>query len=80
MDIEAIRRYYDYWCAYDAMLIMTQTSYVPWHIVDTNDQERAYLYCIAHLVDSAPWTRPSSDSPSCPRGGPRATISRRTPP
>jgi polyphosphate kinase 2 len=55
MDIEAVRRYYDYSRAYDEMFEVTHTRKSPWHLVDANSQKRARLNCIAHLLDTIPW-------------------------
>jgi polyphosphate kinase 2 (PPK2 family) len=51
MDLEARRRWFDYAHARDDMMAATDTGHAPWHIVDSNDQRRARLNCIAHLLD-----------------------------
>jgi polyphosphate kinase 2 len=55
IDLEARRRWYDYSLARDDMLAATDTSHAPWHIVDSNDQRRARLNCISHLLDRLPY-------------------------
>jgi len=55
MDVEAHSRWYDYSRARDDMLLATDTQYAPWYIVDSNDQRRARLNCISHLLSLIPY-------------------------
>jgi len=55
MDLESHRRWYDYSRARDAMFAATDTPENPWHVVDSNDQRRARLNCIAHLLSLIPY-------------------------
>lgn len=55
MDTEAHRRWYDYSRARDAMFAATDTQDSPWYVVDANDQKRARLNCIAHLLSLIPY-------------------------
>ena len=55
LDLEAMRHFYDYSRAYDRMFAETHTEAAPWYVVDSNDQKRARLNCIAHLLDTIPW-------------------------
>src|SRR3981189_1674746 len=57
MDLESHRRWYDYSRARDAMLAATDTPQSPWHVVQTDDKERARLNCISHLLDVVPWKK-----------------------
>jgi len=66
LDLEAMRRYYDYSRAYDEMFAVTHTEVSPWHIVDANDQKRARLNCIAHLLDTVPWEHVEWEAPKLP--------------
>ena len=66
MDLEAIRRYYDYSRAYDEMFSATHTAVSPWNIVDANSQKRARLNCIAHLLDTVPWQPIPWEAPELP--------------
>jgi polyphosphate kinase 2 len=50
MDVESYRRWYDYSRARDAMLMATDRELTPWHIVRADDQKRARLNCISHLL------------------------------
>jgi polyphosphate kinase 2 len=55
MDLESHRRWYDYSRARDAMFAATDTPQNPWYVVDSNDQRRARLNCIAHLLSLIPY-------------------------
>jgi polyphosphate kinase 2 (PPK2 family) len=55
MDLESHRRWYDYSRARDAMFAATDTPESPWYVVDANDQRRARLNCIAHLLSLIPY-------------------------
>jgi polyphosphate kinase 2 len=54
-DLEAHRRWYDYSRARDAMFAATDTLEAPWYVIDANDQRRARLNCIAHLLSQIPY-------------------------
>jgi len=66
MDLEARRRWYDYSRACDAMFAATHTSWAPWYLVDTNDQSRARLNCMSHLLSQLPWTEVAWEVPALP--------------
>jgi polyphosphate kinase 2 len=55
MDLESHRRWYDYSRARDAMFAATDTPEAPWYVVNTDDQRRARLNCIAHLLSLIPY-------------------------
>jgi polyphosphate kinase 2 len=55
MDMESHRRWYDYSRARDAMFAATDTLEVPWYVIDAEDQKRARLNCIAHLLSQIPY-------------------------
>ncbi len=55
MDLEAQARWYDYSRARDAMFEATDTPESPWNVVDANDQRRARLNCISHLLSLIPY-------------------------
>lgn len=57
MDLESHRRWYDYSRARDAMFAATDTPESPWHVVQTDDKQRARLNCISHLLRIVPWER-----------------------
>ncbi len=54
-DLEAHRRWYDYSRARDAMFEATDTLEAPWYVLDAEDQRRARLNCIAHLLSQIPY-------------------------
>jgi len=54
VDVEAHRRYEDYTRARDEMLRRTDIPEAPWYLVDAEDQRRARLNAIAHLLETVP--------------------------
>ena len=66
MDLEAVGRYYDYSQAADAMFAATHTEWAPWYVVDANDQKRARLNCIAHLLGQIPYEPMKWKKPDLP--------------
>ncbi len=66
MDIQAVKRYYDYSRARDDMFAHTHTEWAPWYVVDANDQKRARLNCIAHLLDQIPYEDIPWEKPELP--------------
>ena len=57
MDLPARERWYEYSRARDRMLEATDTEFSPWHIVRSDDKERARLNCIADLLSRIPYKR-----------------------
>jgi polyphosphate kinase 2 len=55
MDMESHRRWYDYSRARDAMFAATDCPESPWYVVDSHDQRRGRLNCIAHLLSLIPY-------------------------
>jgi polyphosphate kinase 2 len=55
MDLESYARWYDYSRARDVMLEATDAEYAPWHIVRSDDKQRARLNCISHLLSLIPY-------------------------
>jgi polyphosphate kinase 2 len=55
MDVEAQARWYDYSRARDAMFAATDYPETPWYVVPSNDQRRARLNCISHLLSVIPY-------------------------
>jgi polyphosphate kinase len=66
-DLEAHRRWYDYSRARDAMFAATDTEESPWHIIDAEDQRRARLNCIAHLLSLIPYDAVASKPVRLPK-------------
>jgi polyphosphate kinase 2 len=71
IDLEAYRRYYDYSRARDAMLAATDQPETPWYLVDANNQRRARLNCIAHLLSQIPYTEVPREPTTLPERLPR---------
>jgi polyphosphate kinase len=67
IDLEARKRYDDYSKARDDMFGHTDTPDSAWYVVDANDQPRARLNCIAHLLSSIPHGRPKRPKPRFPK-------------
>lgn len=55
MDYESHRRWYDYSRARDDMFKATDLDETPWYVIDSNDQKRGRLNCIAHLLSCIPY-------------------------
>jgi len=71
MDIESVRRWWDYTAAYQRMIEATHTPEAPWHIVPADDKRRARLNLIRHLLDSIPYKKVGMDLPKIPKAQPR---------
>lgn len=54
IDLAARTKYREYGEARDAMFRATHTKKAPWYVVNANDQRRARLNMIAHLLDALP--------------------------
>jgi polyphosphate kinase 2 len=67
MDVKAASRWYDYSRARDDMLLATDTQFAPWYIVDSTDQRRARLNCIAHLLSLIPYKEIKRDRIKLPK-------------
>jgi polyphosphate kinase 2 (PPK2 family) len=57
MDLKSYSRWYDYSRARNAMLQATDTSWAPWHVVNSNDKKRARLNTITHILAHTPMRR-----------------------
>jgi polyphosphate kinase len=72
MDIESVRRWWDYTAAYQRMIQATHTPEAPWYIVPADDKRRARLNLIRHLLDSIPYKKVDIDLPKIiPKPQPR---------
>ena len=71
MDIESIRRWWDYTAAYRRMIEATHTPEAPWHIVPADDKRRARLNLIRHLLESIPYKKLEIDLPKIPKSQPQ---------
>ena len=68
IDFEARTKYADYTTARDEMLERTDTPEAPWYIVDADDQKRARLNLMQHLLDLIPQRRREKKVPLPERG------------
>jgi polyphosphate kinase 2 len=57
IDLEATPRYGDYTAARDEMMRRTDIPESPWYVVDSDDQRRARLNLMAHLLELLPQRR-----------------------
>jgi polyphosphate kinase len=71
MDVESVRRWWDYTKAYRAMLEATNTQFSPWHVVPADDKRRARLNLIRHMLSSIPYEKVRVDLPEIPKAAPR---------
>ncbi len=55
MDLEARRRWLDYSRAKDEMFAHTDIKQAPWYVVNSDNQKRARLNCIHHLLNLIPY-------------------------
>lgn len=67
MDLESHRRWYDYSRARDEMFRATDQEDTPWFVVDSNDQRRGRLNCIAHLLSRVPYEEVPHEKPKLPK-------------
>jgi polyphosphate kinase len=66
MDVESVRRWWDYTRAYQAMIEATDTPAAPWYVVPADDKRRARLNLIRHLLDQVPYRKVAADLPEIP--------------
>ena len=71
MDLESHRRWYDYSRARDAMFMATDTPDSPWYVVDSHDQRRGRLNCIAHLLSLIPYKEVPREKVKLPKRQPK---------
>jgi polyphosphate kinase len=67
MDLKSYNRWYDYSRARDDMFKATDTPWAPWHVIRSDDKERARLNAISHLLAQIPYQHPSHDKPILPK-------------
>ena len=67
MDVELVRRWWDYTEAYQAMIAATDSATTPWYIVPADDKRRARLNLIRHLLDQIPYRKVEVDLPKIPK-------------
>ncbi|MGB7156573.1 MAG: polyphosphate kinase 2 [Tepidisphaeraceae bacterium] len=57
MDLPSRSRWFEYSRARDMMLKATDTKRAPWHILRSDDKQRARLNCIAHILKLIPYKK-----------------------
>ena len=67
MDVESVRRWWDYTQAYQAMIEATDSPAAPWYIVPADDKRRARLNLIRHLLDQIPYRKVEPSLPKIPK-------------
>jgi polyphosphate kinase 2 len=67
MDVESVRRWWDYTAAYQDMLAATDTPATPWYIVPADDKRRARLNLISHILEQIPYRKIKPDLPKIPK-------------
>jgi polyphosphate kinase len=70
MDLESHRRWYDYSRARDDMFAATDTPDTPWYVVNANNQRRARLNCIAHMLSLIPYQEIAHEEVKLPKRQP----------
>lgn len=55
MDLESRSRWVEYSQAKDIMFSHTDIKQAPWYVVEADDKKRAWLNCIAHLLNLIPY-------------------------
>ena len=67
MDVESVRRWWDYTQAYQAMLVATDTPLTPWYVVPADDKRRARLNLISHMLSQIPYKKVKPELPKIPK-------------
>jgi polyphosphate kinase 2 len=67
MDIESFTKWDDYTEARDAMFAATHTAWAPWHVVVSDDKERARLNLISHFLSMVPYERDAREKVKLPK-------------
>jgi len=67
MDLKSYSRWYDYSGARDDMFKATDTPWAPWHVVRSDDKQRARLNVISHLVSQIPYEHLPREKPVLPK-------------
>ena len=67
MDVESVRRWWDYTEAYQAMIAATDSPAAPWYVVPADDKRRARLNLIRHMLDQIPYREVAPDLPEIPK-------------
>jgi polyphosphate kinase 2 len=69
MDLKSYSRWYDYSRARDDMFKATDTPWVPWNVVRSDDKRRARLNLISDLLSKIPYKELAREKPVLPKRG-----------
>ncbi len=67
MDLKSYSRWHDYTRARDEMFFKTDTAWAPWHAARSDDQKRARLNLITHLLSQIPYEKTPSPKIELPK-------------
>ena len=67
MDVQSFDRWYDYSRARDMMFKATDFKHAPWYVIRSDNERRARLNCISHVLKSIPDTRLSPEKVKLPK-------------
>ena len=67
MDLPSRSRWFDYSRARDRMLDATDTRHAPWHVLRSDDKQRARLNCISHILEMIPYKRVKRERVKLPK-------------
>ena len=67
--LESFKRWYEYSKARDMMLEATDSKHAPWHILRSDDKQRARLNGIAHILNVIPYKKTSQAEGQVARSG-----------
>jgi polyphosphate kinase 2 len=71
MDVDSVRRWWDYTKAYQEMISATDVPICPWYVVPADDKRRARLNLISHMLSMIPYERVGIDLPKVPKSQPQ---------
>ncbi|HYX47026.1 MAG TPA: polyphosphate kinase 2 [Sphingomicrobium sp.] len=67
MDLKSYTRWYEYSRARDDMFKATSTRHAPWYVLWSNDQKKARLNGIKHILSQIPYERSKRDKVKLPK-------------
>jgi predicted component of type VI protein secretion system len=67
MDLPSRERWFEYSRTRDLMLDATDTKWVPWHILRSDDKKRARLNCIHHILSQIPYKKVPREKVKLPK-------------
>jgi polyphosphate kinase len=79
MDLPSRSKWYDYSRARDMMLKATDTKHAPWHVLRSDDKQRARLNCLAHILDLIPHKKVPREKVKLPKRSMKGAYDDETP-